>query len=788
LSIRTKRSSKRLVAALATAGIAASTLAITTPAGAAQTVTESRVFGADRYGTAAAVALATFPGGSNNIILASGTNFPDGLAAAGLAGVANAPILLTSPDSLPAATASAIGTLDAGVAGAATIHIIGGEAAVSPAVRAQLTALGYTLNEIAGADRYETSAAVAEFAGSLAPIGVFGGKPTAILATGAGFADALAAGAPAFSGRHPILLTSPTSLPSSVADALDAIGATQVIIMGGTSAVSDDVKAAVEALGISTVRVAGANRYETAKNLADILVTPAASGGFGYYDAAPQEIVLVSGENFADALAAGPHAGAIRAPMLLVQQCAIPTPTAEFHVENNALVDLVRAIGGPAAICEDVLDGAVAAATQVTPTATITAEQSRPTFTVVFSEKVVAASVTAADFTISRVGATVEAGAITAIDTDTDGNATTFTVGVNETSVANVDALVTGDVVSLLAGGVSTPAPARVNAAAQVVVAADTTRPTVASIVAPAGSTTVYVSFSEPMATGTIDAADFTVNGVAASGLGAYVPASNTQLVTVPALVSGQTFAVVDSSMTDLAGNAVVGTSRVIFPDSTAPAVTSATLSSVVQTTASGTTITSGTGEIDLVSVATGPAAGAAGNGYTFTFTQAEGASPSVSVNSTTRVITVTGDFTAPNAVEATALAVAWSQSPAAALFTPVVTTAGAMTAPAAAATSGGTSTVSAALTFSEAVTGVAAGDFVLASSNSVFATTTAFTGTVGLADPLFSQQLTVTVVVNNPTALPVAGTAEVRVAAGGFTDLSLNANGNQALPLAAAS
>ena len=282
------RTSKRIVAAIAAAGIAATTFAIASPAQATQTVVESRVGGLDRYATAAQVAQATFPAPNANIILASGQNFPDGLAAAGLAGAANAPVLLTDPNVLPGVTQNAMAAVF-GSSATKTVHIVGGESAVSAAVAAQVTSLGYTVNRIAGDNRYETAADIAAFQATLAPVGItrVAGVPlrTAIVATGENFPDALSGGAPAFRGKHPILLTATNSLPAATAATLQSLSVQRVILLGGESAVSAAVATEIAALGtgIRVDRVAGANRGETAQALANILVATSANGGFDFY-------------------------------------------------------------------------------------------------------------------------------------------------------------------------------------------------------------------------------------------------------------------------------------------------------------------------------------------------------------------------------------------------------------------------------------------------------------------------------------------------------------------------
>src|SRR5690349_5166352 len=59
----------------------APTTALASPRSAVQPTT-SRVFGADRYATAAAVSTATFPAGAPVAYLATGADYPDALTAA----------------------------------------------------------------------------------------------------------------------------------------------------------------------------------------------------------------------------------------------------------------------------------------------------------------------------------------------------------------------------------------------------------------------------------------------------------------------------------------------------------------------------------------------------------------------------------------------------------------------------------------------------------------------------------------------------------------------------------
>ncbi|MCY7365376.1 MAG: cell wall-binding repeat-containing protein [Frankiaceae bacterium] len=142
-----------------------------------------RLAGQDRYGTAAAVSRDAFPNGSVPVVhVVNGLGFADALAAGPAAAVLGGPVLPVATDTIPGVIAAELERLRPG-----RIVLVGGAAAVSSEVEqalGQYTGGGVT--RAAGADRYETAAAVA--------LAAFDGPaPQVLLATGEGFADALAA-------------------------------------------------------------------------------------------------------------------------------------------------------------------------------------------------------------------------------------------------------------------------------------------------------------------------------------------------------------------------------------------------------------------------------------------------------------------------------------------------------------------------------------------------------------------------------------------------------------------
>ncbi len=87
--------------------------------------TVDRVWGMDRFLTAAAIARTFFPDGASTVYIATGWNFPDALAGTPAAAKSNAPILLTAGSTVPAATVDELARLRPD-----TIVILGGTGVV----------------------------------------------------------------------------------------------------------------------------------------------------------------------------------------------------------------------------------------------------------------------------------------------------------------------------------------------------------------------------------------------------------------------------------------------------------------------------------------------------------------------------------------------------------------------------------------------------------------------------------------------------------------------------------
>jgi putative cell wall-binding protein len=330
--------SKRMAAGLLAGSLAVFGLALASPAGAVADVDVERLAGATRYGTAAAIAGEDPPGaftGADTAILATGENFPDALAASGLAGTnAPAPILLTRTATLSEEALAALDEL-----AVANVIIVGGTAAVSDDVEGTLEDEGFTVTRVAGTNRFGTAAAIADEVGPP-------GDGVVLIANGMNFPDALAGGPLSYAGGHPILLVTPTDIPAETEAALE--GATNAIILGGTAAVSNEVQAEIDEMtGGDSFRLAGVNRFETAEAIADHLLANNAGDGFDGV-----EILLASGQNFPDALAGGPLGGELGAPIILTGPAC---ESDDWIAEHSDTIELIWALGGTAAQSDETL-------------------------------------------------------------------------------------------------------------------------------------------------------------------------------------------------------------------------------------------------------------------------------------------------------------------------------------------------------------------------------------------------------------------------------------------------
>jgi hypothetical protein len=180
-----------------------------------------------------------------------------------------------------------------------------------------------------GADRYATAIAVSQ-------TGFLDHSASAVvLATGDQYPDALVGTPLAAAKGGPLLLTHGGSLPLATQTEIQRVlkpGGT-VYVLGGTAVVPQAVAASLEGLGYKVVRYSGQDRYATAVKVAEAL-------------GSPSTVLLATGQDFADALAAGTGAAKAKGAVLLTDGDSLPDATAAYL---KSFRGTLQAVGGPAA-------------------------------------------------------------------------------------------------------------------------------------------------------------------------------------------------------------------------------------------------------------------------------------------------------------------------------------------------------------------------------------------------------------------------------------------------------
>lgn len=195
------------------------------------------------------------------------------------------------------------------------------------------------LKRLAGADRYQTSLAVAtEY------VQRSGKPPTrAVLASGVIWTDAAVAAGLAGRLEAPLLLFPPTGPDAETLDALASWGVSELIAV--TSSVEFPAGAARRA-GFSVRNIYGADPFETAAAVADAIGDTAPIPGLG------RTVILTGSRSFADSLAGAPIAAYAGIPMLLTTTDSLHPAALAWLTSSRA--EHVLLIGGIRALSPQV--------------------------------------------------------------------------------------------------------------------------------------------------------------------------------------------------------------------------------------------------------------------------------------------------------------------------------------------------------------------------------------------------------------------------------------------------
>ena len=332
----------------------------------------SPIYGQHRFETAERITQAAYPLGldesashvtAGTVVIASGISWPDALLAASVAGVADAPIILTGAVYEPWGYYRYPGFWYGAVEYDPMEEIrrlqpdkaiiIGGESVVPLKAEVDLKTWlgGDDVIRLWGDDRYETASEV----GAWVVANASQPATLALVATGETYADVLASSALIWAGKLPVFMVDASGITQETLDAMTDAGITSALVVGGTSAIPASTETSLAATfgDVNVSRIGGADRYETSALLTDWAV---ADFGLDY-----SHVALASGNKYADALAGGPLQGRTGSVLMLTRKNALPSAIQDRLEDNAGSIDEIRFLGGPVAIAKSVWAEASAA-------------------------------------------------------------------------------------------------------------------------------------------------------------------------------------------------------------------------------------------------------------------------------------------------------------------------------------------------------------------------------------------------------------------------------------------
>lgn len=267
-----------------------------------------RLAGPSRIETAVAISRDDFSGQvAGTVVIARADVAADALAGGWFAGSSVGPMLLAERDRVPEGTRAEI---DRVLVRGRDVFLLGGPAALSPAIEEQLR--DHRVHRLQGRDRFETAVAIAERRDDA------GGPRQIVLADGTRHQDAVIAGPAAMEANGVVLLTNGSRSHPAVDDYLHRHPDVPVVTVG----------AAATAAYPGHTSYVGESDAETAALVAEAYVPPH-----------PTNIGVARVDDFADALAAGPHIARRLSAILLTDRDALSEPadaylrlrTRQFH-------------------------------------------------------------------------------------------------------------------------------------------------------------------------------------------------------------------------------------------------------------------------------------------------------------------------------------------------------------------------------------------------------------------------------------------------------------------------
>ncbi|AWI03698.1 cell wall-binding repeat-containing protein [Clostridium drakei] len=186
-----------------------------------------------------------------------------------------------------------------------------------------------------GADRYETAAKVCQDG--------WKSSQNVVIVNGENFPDALAAAPLAKKNDAPILLTSKDILNPYTSVEINRLGVKNAFIIGGKGVISQAVEDSLKSRGIKITRLGGANRFDTAIQIAGKV-------------SKSNEVVLINSDDFRDGMSISAIAAAKGMPVIPVDTYSMPASVSKY-LQGYKKADQIYVIGGQDKISDSVISG-----------------------------------------------------------------------------------------------------------------------------------------------------------------------------------------------------------------------------------------------------------------------------------------------------------------------------------------------------------------------------------------------------------------------------------------------
>ncbi len=270
------------------------------------------------------------------VVLTTINGYWDALTAAGIAGMAKAPVLMTDGGALSDQTRAVIESL-----APTTIVACGGTAALSDWAAAEACEAAGGAQFVRCWGQTATGTAVDVFhRGGSDVSGTW--STTAFVCTNDGYWDALAAAPISYARAMPIFLTEgASSISDETIAAMQDGGIKAVYIVGGTAAIDDGVAAKIQAAGIEVAdRLWGAHAVETSEAVADFGL----SQGMGC-----DKMGVATTNGYWDALSGAPLCG-LNNSVLVLAGDSTSSSISGFMAKNKDRIGASYVFGGEAAL------------------------------------------------------------------------------------------------------------------------------------------------------------------------------------------------------------------------------------------------------------------------------------------------------------------------------------------------------------------------------------------------------------------------------------------------------